>query len=63
MRVKYYQQDLKITGYWATKVRSNISYEERVAMETLYLDNFSVTMDFILLLKTVILVVKKDGVI
>ncbi len=52
-----------ITGYWAANGRSDTSYEERVRMESTYVDNFSVIFDIKILLKTVISVVKKEGAV
>ena len=52
-----------ITGYWAVNGRSNTTYEERVKMETYYADNISFALDFKILLKTVLQVLKKDGAI
>lgn len=52
-----------VTGYWAANGRSDTSYEERVQMESTYVDNFSIKMDIKLLFKTVISVVKKEGAV
>lgn len=52
-----------ITGYWAANGRSNTTYEERVAMEAKYVDEFSIFMDIKILFKTVSTVLKKEGAI
>ena len=52
-----------ITGYWAANGRSETSYEERVEMESTYVDKFSVWLDIKLLFKTVWSVVKKEGAV
>ena len=50
-----------ITGYWATHGRTNTSYEERVQMEEKYIDNFSLFLDFKIMLRTIITVIRKEG--
>lgn len=50
-----------ITGYWATHGRTNTTYEERVKMEKSYVDNFSIFLDFRILLRTIITVIRKEG--
>ena len=52
-----------VTGYWAANGRSDTSYEERVEMETYYAENVSLFLDFEILIKTVISVVRKEGAI
>lgn len=52
-----------ITGYWAANGRSDTSYEERVKMESTYVDKFSILLDIKLLFKTVISVLKKEGAV
>ena len=50
-----------ITGYWASHGRSETSYEERVEMEFHYIVNNSVFMDIMIIFKTIISVLKKEG--
>lgn len=50
-----------ITGYWATHGRTNISYEERVILEEKYVNDFSLWLDFKILLRTFITIIKKEG--
>lgn len=52
-----------ITGYWAANGRSDTSYEERVFMEYKYVREFSIFLDFKILIKTVISVIKKEGAV
>ena len=52
-----------ITGYWATHGRSDTSYKERVEMEYYYVVNNTVFMDAMILFKTVIAVIKKEGAV
>jgi exopolysaccharide biosynthesis polyprenyl glycosylphosphotransferase len=50
-----------ITGLWQVSGRSNLSWEESVKLDLYYVENWSVTTDFMILLKTVKAVVGKDG--
>ena len=52
-----------ITGYWAANGRSNTTYPERVLMEYKYVTNFSLMLDFKILIKTILSILKKDGAI
>lgn len=52
-----------ITGYWAANGRSNTTYDERVEMEAYYVDNFSLFLDFKIILKTVLSVMKREGAV
>ena len=52
-----------ITGRWAANGRSDISYEERVAMEVAYVDDFSIVQDIKILFKTIACVLKKEGAV
>ena len=53
-----------MTGYWQTHGRSNITYEsgERQKMELHYVENCSILMDLKILIDTVLVVLKKEGV-
>ena len=42
-----------ITGLWQVSGRSNLSWEESVKLDLYYVENWSVTTDFMILLKTV----------
>lgn len=51
-----------ITGLWQVSGRSDITdFEEVVRLDTEYIDNWNVGMDIKILLKTVAVVLKKDG--
>lgn len=51
-----------ITGMWQTSGRSDITdFEEVVKLDTQYIVNWSITMDIKLLLKTILVVLKKEG--
>ncbi len=52
-----------ITGYWATHGRTNTTYRERVQMEEKYVDNFSLFLDFKIMIRTIITVIRKEGAI
>ena len=51
-----------ITGLWQISGRSHITdFDEVVKLDSEYIDNWTVTMDIRILLKTIAKVVKKDG--
>lgn len=50
-----------ITGYWQVNGRSDTTYEERVAMDTWYVQNWSVWLDIMLLWRTFKSVAKQEG--
>ena len=51
-----------ITGMWQTSGRSDITdFEEVVRLDTQYITNCSITLDIKLLLKTILVVFKKEG--
>lgn len=50
-----------ITGLWQVSGRSDTTYEERVSMDSWYVHNWSVWMDVVYLIKTVKVVLKKEG--
>ena len=50
-----------ITGMWQVSGRSDTTYEERVAMDTWYVRNWSVWIDMLYLFKTVKAVVSAKG--
>ena len=64
---KYKDEILKvkpgITGYWAANGRSNISYEERVKMETYYVRNISFWLDVKIFFKTIVSIISRTGAI
>lgn len=50
-----------ITGYWQVSGRSDISFDDRLVLESWYVYNWSFWMDMELLVKTVLVVLKRDG--
>ena len=51
-----------ITGLWQVSGRSNIEdFEEVVKLDLEYIDNWSIALDIKILLKTILVVFKKDG--
>lgn len=50
-----------ITGLWQVSGRSKVTFEERLAMEAHYVRNWSVWWDVILLLRTPLAVLRRDG--
>ncbi|MGN0160214.1 MAG: sugar transferase [Lachnospiraceae bacterium] len=52
-----------VTGWWACNGRSNIGYRERLELEYHYVRNFGWGLDFMCLLRTVLLVMKREGAV
>lgn len=50
-----------LTGLWQVSGRSDVDYDTRVQMDTSYVKNWSFFRDILIVLKTVIVVLKKDG--
>lgn len=50
-----------ITGYWQTSGRNNISFKERLHMESWYVCNWSIWIDLVLLWRTFKAVFKHEG--
>lgn len=50
-----------ITGLWQVSGRNNTTYEERVALDTHYVENRSLRKDIGILLRTILVVIFKDG--
>ena len=57
----YYLVRPGMTGYWQVSGRNDIDYEERVQMDAWYVRNWSLWQDIVLLLKTVKVVVGRNG--
>ncbi len=43
-----------ITGYWAANTTDTTTYEERVTMEVFYAENYSLKLDILIFIKTII---------
>jgi undecaprenyl-phosphate galactose phosphotransferase len=50
-----------ITGLWQTSGRNDISYEERVELNIQYVENWSLRLDIVILLRTLALVIRGGG--
>lgn len=50
-----------LTGNWQANGRSETTYEERIMLDMDYIDNRSLWNDFVIVLKTVVVVFKKSG--
>ncbi len=50
-----------LTGMWQAHGRSDTSYEERVALDTYYVENRSILLDIKIILATFISVIKGKG--
>jgi lipopolysaccharide/colanic/teichoic acid biosynthesis glycosyltransferase len=50
-----------ITGLWQVSGRSDISYEERVRLDMVYVRNWSLWLDLQLLFQTIPAVIKAKG--
>ena len=50
-----------ITGLWQVSGRSDVHFDERVEMDVWYMKNWSLWNDVIILLKTIHIVIKRDG--
>jgi undecaprenyl-phosphate galactose phosphotransferase len=51
-----------LTGWWAVNGRSNVEdYGERLELEYYYVNNRSVKLDFLVLVKTVSVLIKREG--
>ena len=66
---KYYKENKKfyfsvkpgLTGLWQVSGRNQLSYEERVEIDKWYTINWSIWLDFIILLKTIKVVLFREG--
>ena len=50
-----------ITGLWQVSGRSDLSYAERVALDTRYVETRTWRQDLLILLRTVLVVLRRDG--
>ncbi|MEO0144179.1 MAG: exopolysaccharide biosynthesis polyprenyl glycosylphosphotransferase [candidate division WOR-3 bacterium] len=50
-----------ITGLWQVSGRSNLDYENRVKLDTIYVVNWSLWLDIIIILKTFKVIINKEG--
>jgi Undecaprenyl-phosphate galactose phosphotransferase WbaP len=57
----YYRVRPGITGLWQISGRSDVSYDERVRMDSWYVRNWSLWNDIVILLKTVPVLIRRTG--
>jgi len=50
-----------ITGLWQVSGRNDLSYEERVSLDAWYVRNWNLWLDMVILLKTLKVLIKKEG--
>lgn len=50
-----------VTGLWQVSGRSELSFDERIELETFYAQNWSFWLDIKILLKTLMVVIRKQG--
>jgi Undecaprenyl-phosphate galactose phosphotransferase WbaP len=50
-----------ITGLWQVSGRSNTSYDYRIALDSWYVRNWNLWLDIVIILKTVRIVLKREG--
>jgi lipopolysaccharide/colanic/teichoic acid biosynthesis glycosyltransferase len=50
-----------MTGYWQVSGRSDTDYDERVALDSFYVRNWSVWLDLDILARTVMVVLRGKG--
>ena len=50
-----------ITGYWQTSGRSDLSFEDMVRLDLYYIENWSLSFDIKIILKTLSAVLKREG--
>jgi lipopolysaccharide/colanic/teichoic acid biosynthesis glycosyltransferase len=50
-----------ITGYWQVSGRSDVDFEERVRMDIYYIENCCLSLDFLILFKTLFAVTGRRG--
>jgi lipopolysaccharide/colanic/teichoic acid biosynthesis glycosyltransferase len=52
-----------LTGYWQVSGRQEVSYDQRVSMDVFYINNWSLWLDFNILMRTVLVVISGRGAI
>jgi exopolysaccharide biosynthesis polyprenyl glycosylphosphotransferase len=50
-----------ITGLWQTSGRSDLGYDERVKLDIYYVENWSLWLDFKIIMSTIRVIVTRDG--
>ena len=57
----YFMVKPGITGLWQVSGRNDIAYDQRVALDRWYVSNWSIWLDVVILLKTVKVVLQREG--
>lgn len=57
----YYLVHPGLTGLWQVSGRNDVDYDSRVKMDSWYVRNWSVSLDIVMLLKTIKVVIGKNG--
>ena len=50
-----------ITGLWQISGRNNLKFEDRLKLDSWYVLNWSLWLDVVILFKTVLVVLKREG--
>ena len=50
-----------ITGLWQVSGRSDLTWDESVRLDLLYVENWSLALDITIMLKTVLAVLRRRG--
>lgn len=56
----YLQTRPGLTGLWQTSGRSRLSYADRVALDSSYVQNWSLALDIVILFRTIFAVIRTD---
>ena len=52
-----------ITGMWQANGRSDVGFAERCKLDVYYYDNWSIWLDIIIIVKTIKVVLRRDGAV
>ncbi len=58
----YYMVNPGLTGLWQVSGRNDTTYDFRVKMDSWYVTNWSLWLDIIIIVKTIAVVIRKEGV-
>jgi lipopolysaccharide/colanic/teichoic acid biosynthesis glycosyltransferase len=50
-----------MTGYWQISGRSNLSFEEMIQLDLYYIENWSLSFDVSIILRTISAVLRREG--
>jgi undecaprenyl-phosphate galactose phosphotransferase len=50
-----------ITGLWQVSGKNELTFQDRLKLDEYYIRNWSLWMDFVILLKTVKVVLRREG--